>query len=455
MPTHSLSTRLLAFVSVLLVVFFGVAMFALDFAFKDLADRSLRERLEVQLLALISATDEIPGGGLAPSGQLAEARFKTPGSGLYGQISSTDGTVTWRSKSSTGTGLDFATLLPAGTRQFEERRLSDGSQVLGLSMGLAWEFPDGGARNFIYSVAESRDPYYALLNRFRVLLIGGSVGLGLILLLALALLLRWVLTPLRTLEQEIGAVETGERADLSQGYPRELAGVAANLNMLLRTEHERLARYRNTLGNLAHSLKTPLAVMRNVLNAAAQGLPAAQELDAQVSRMDEIVRYQLKRAAASGGSGLGMAPVDVLDQLQQLRSALLKVYAEKDLDVKIEVIPGCKFIGDAGDFTEIAGNLLDNACKWCRTRVQLRAEPLPVPGSRREGLLLVVEDDGPGIPVEQREQVLRRGARLDEHVAGQGIGLSVVRELAELMGGSLAISQSALGGARVEVRLAS
>jgi two-component system sensor histidine kinase PhoQ len=149
MNSHSLNTRLLAFVSVMLVVFFGLAMLALDFAFRDLSERALRDRLEVQLLSLISSTDEIPDGGLAPTGQLAEPRFKAPGSGLYGEIRRADGLVTWRSRSMTGTGLDFGSLLPVGTRKFRDHLLADRSQVLTLSMGLAWEFPDGVAHNFV------------------------------------------------------------------------------------------------------------------------------------------------------------------------------------------------------------------------------------------------------------------------------------------------------------------
>jgi two-component system sensor histidine kinase PhoQ len=224
------------------------------------------------------------------------------------------------------------------------------------------------------------------------------------------------------------------------------------LNLLIKNEHERQARYRNTLGNLAHSLKTPLAVMRNLLSAPSADTSASQEINTQVSRMDDIVRYQLKRAAA-GATSLGTAPIDVLEQLQGLRGALLKVYADKDIDLRMQIAPGTTFTGDAGDLTEIAGNLLDNACKWCRGQVQLTAAPVATPASRREGLVLVVEDDGPGIPELQRDRVLQRGARLDEHVTGQGIGLSVVRELAEASGGSITVSTSSLGGARIEVKL--
>jgi two-component system sensor histidine kinase PhoQ len=205
---------------------------------------------------------------------------------------------------------------------------------------------------------------------------------------------------------------------------------------------------------LAHSFKTPLAVMRNLLGTTqARSLPVAQQLDEQVGRMDDIVKYQLKRAAASGGTGLGNAPVNVPETLESLRGALLKVYAERRIACELAVDDGCLFFGDREDLTEIAGNLLDNAFKWAQGRVRFSAERLHAATSRRDGLRLVVEDDGPGVPADERVHVLARGARLDERVSGQGIGLSVVRELAASSGGSVTIGDSVLGGARVEVEL--
>jgi two-component system sensor histidine kinase PhoQ len=168
--------------------------------------------------------------------------------------------------------------------------------------------------------------------------------------------------------------------------------------------------------------------------------------------MDDIVKYQLKRAAASGGTGLGTAPIDVRSVLEPLRAALLKVYIERDIDCELIVTPLCQFAGDREDLTEVAGNLLDNAFKWSRGKVRMTAEPITDPTARRDGLRLVVEDDGPGIPVDERTRVLDRGARLDERVSGQGIGLSVVRELAQLNGGTIHIDESPLGGALIEIR---
>jgi two-component system sensor histidine kinase PhoQ len=453
MGPHSLSTRLLASVSILLVLFFGITIAALDFAFRRITEQAMHDRLEGQMLSLISASEEDSSAGLQPAPEKTEERLKNPGSGLYGEILRSDGYPSWRSNSLTGTGLDFAVQLPLGQRQYRQLHRGDGSPVRALSRSIAWEFDNGVTRTFVYSVAEDLEPYYEQLNRFRGQLFGWFGLLMLLLLGSLAYLLRRLLTPLRRIEREIEEIEAGRMTELGAGYPRELLGVTANLNALLRGERERLARYRNTLGNLAHSFKTPLAVMRNLLGGThGRELPVAKQLDEQVGRMDDIVKYQLKRAAASGGTGFGAAPVDVRTALESLRAALLKVYADRRIDCELVVAPGCLFAGDREDLTEVAGNLLDNAFKWSHGKVRMTAERISDPTARRDGLRLVVEDDGPGIPLEERSRVLDRGARLDERVSGQGIGLSVVRELAQLNGGTIRIDESPLGGAWIEIR---
>jgi two-component system sensor histidine kinase PhoQ len=457
MTPRSLSTQLLASISVLLVLFFGITIVALNFVFQDVSERALRDRLETQLIALLSASEEDSSGGLQPAPQLAEARFKNPGSGLYAEILRSDGYPSWRSNSLMGTGLEFSARLKSGQKQFREMHGNDGSTVLALSMAIDWEFANGINRSFTYSVAENLEPYYAQLHRFRGQLFGWFTVLMILLLGAFAIMLRRLLAPLRRAEREIEAVEQGTITELSEDYPRELQGVTTNLNALLRAERERLARYRNTLGNLAHSFKTPLAVMRNLLSGSALRQSAdpsvIDQLDQQVGRMDDIVKYQLKRAAASGGISLGTAPVKVQEALQALRLALLKVYVEKGIGCELIASDRCLFYGDREDLTEIAGNLLDNAFKWCRNKVRIAAEPVISLTARRDGLQIIVEDDGPGVPPHERVHILERGARLDERVSGQGIGLSVVKELAQLHGGTVQIEDSQLGGARIVVTI--
>lgn len=445
MRTRSLSTRLLGSVGVVLLLFFGVTILVLDKVYADLSDNTIRTRLDLQVSVLISASDEQAGNKLIPGESLSQARFAHLGSGLFGQIDRDDGDVMWRSESLTGTDLNLAGKLKPGQRQTRFFRLRTGAEVQALSVGLEWEFPRHKTRRFTYTVAEDLAPYRADQQSFREQLIGWFSGLMLVLLAALAILFRWVLGPVRKVEREIEAIESGELGELGGGYPRELAGITTNMNTLLRTERERLQRYRNTLGNLAHSLKTPLAVVRS--------LASNPQLQEQITRMDEIVSYQLKRAAMSGGTGLGTAPIEVADVIEALRDTLRKVYYEKKIDMRLRIDSSARYVGDRGDLLEIAGNIFENACKWCRSTVQVTAQPLNESGRRRAGLLLVVEDDGPGIAPTEREHVLKRGARLDERVSGQGIGLSVVQELAQLSGGNVEIGASALGGAQITVRL--
>jgi len=169
--------------------------------------------------------------------------------------------------------------------------------------------------------------------------------------------------------------------------------------------------------------------------------------------MSGIIEHQLKRAAASGGALLGQATVDVAQVAAELRGALLKVYANKDLSLELAVAPGTQLVGDRGDLTELLGNILDNACKWCRSRVRLTAGS-DESADPRERLSLVMEDDGPGISEADRARVLERGVRADQNVPGHGLGLAMVHDTVDLYGGRLSIDTSPLGGARVTVRLA-
>lgn len=447
----SLNRRLLTSVFVLLIVFFGLTIAALDLLFRDLSERTLRESLDAQLVALVGSCEPDEHGNVLPAGPLAEARLKQPGSGLYAEIRTRRGIELWRSPSVIGTDIDFGSGVAPGARRYERRELADGSQVMALSSGLDWEIAPGESRDFVFSVATDLAPYDSQLQLYRGQLLGWFLGLAILLLVALAVLLRWVLKPVRRIEAEIGAIEAGSRESLSPELPRELSGLAANLNALLTSERRRAERYRNTLGNLAHSLKTPLAVMRS--SASTADAQARQRLvDEQIDRMDRIVQHQLKRAVATGASVVGRSAVAVQPLLAELRAALLKVYSGKDLLFELEVATGAQFAGDRGDLFELLGNPLDNACKWCRTRVSVDVQRA-VDRQGRPLLRIVVEDDGAGIAAHDRQRILERGARADEAVPGQGLGLAMVQEIVALYEGRLEIGDSPLGGARIVVTL--
>ena len=444
---HSLSRRLLISVSVPLALFFGVMMFVLDTGFRALSDRSLNELLDSQMVALVAAAEPQAGGGYAPPNQDMDPRLARPRSGLFAQIRSIK--HQWRSPSTAGTTINFGPLLSQGERSYSQAEFGH-DRVAIESRGLQFEDDAQNTRSLTFSVAVSLTPYEDQLWRFRQKMLGSFSGLMLLLLLTLAALLRWVLGPVRRLEREIHEVEEGRSEVLGDGYPRELSGVARNLNTLLVGERKRVARYRDTLGNLAHSLKTPLAVMQTTLSN--ESAASAATFGAEIDRMKDIIAHQLKRAAASGGALLRQAPVDVMQVAVDLRAALLKVYAGKDLSIELVVERESQFVGDRGDFTELLGNLVDNACKWCRSHVRVTVAIDPQAGSR-ERLSLAVEDDGPGISEENRARVLERGVRTDERVPGHGLGLAMVHDTVDLYGGSMSIDASPLGGARFSLRL--
>ena len=442
----SLQTRLLVTLAVLLLAAAAIAAWSLESLYRNLGLRSLEDVLDAQVIALISTADIDSEGRLVPQ-NLAEPRLATPGSGLYAEILGSRGS--WRSPSALGSGLNLAAEPSPGERYFEHTQLADGTRVLGLSLGIRWEPAEGEAHDFVIRAAQSLEPWYQQMIRVRTGLITGSMLLCLLLLGGLAIALRVSLRPLRRLEREIVDIEAGRRESLGTAWPRELTGVTGNLNALLVGERKRLERYRTTLGNLAHSLKTPLAAVRGLIEAG-QADPAV--LTPQLDRMQSIVQHQLKRAVFGGG-GTTLTDLAVQEPLEQLRVALAKVYADKTVRASLTVAAGTAYPIDTGDFMELAGNLMDNACKYCRSAIAVRATPWTAAEWRRPGLVLEVEDDGSGIPSAQRSRVLERGARADESVAGQGIGLSVAREIAAAYSGTLEIAESRLGGARICIRL--
>lgn len=447
---HSLSRRLLVSVAVPLALFFGVMMVVLDMGFRTLSERSLHQLLDAQIVTLIAAAEPAPGGGYGAPLNGLDARLGTPDSGLYAEIRSND--HLWRSPSAAGMPIEFGPLLPQGERQFSYQMVGH-TRVAIESRGISFEDDPRHSHALTFSVAVSLTPYEEQLWLFRSRMLGWFSGLMLLLLLSLAALLRRVLAPLRRLEREIHEVEEGRSEMLGSGYPRELSGVARHLNALLVGERKRVARYRDTLGNLAHGLKTPLAVMRSALTHDAGAETAAGTIGTEIDRMTDIIEHQLKRAAASGGALLGQAPVPVAAVAADLRAALLKVYSRKDLSIELAIQDGSHFIGDRGDLMELLGNLMDNACKWCREKVRVAVVLEDGASSGPESLSLTVEDDGPGIAEENRAKVLQRGVRTDEKVPGHGLGLAMVHDTVDLYGGSLIVDASPLGGARFSMRL--
>ena len=241
--------------------------------------------------------------------------------------------------------------------------------------------------------------------------------------------------------ERIGALQAGERGDIGEDYPRELSGLAGTLNRFVERERDNRERYRRAMGDLAHSLKTPIAVLNN----ASTALPADEKrlFAEQLERMENTVAHQLSRAAALRPV-VPRETVEVGPLIDRLHRTLDKAYAAKGVAVRTSGTARVR--GDERDLLEMLGNLLENAYKYCGSRVRVAVRDAAT-------VCVEVEDDGPGVPVEARARVLERGARADSVHSGQGIGLAVVVELAEAYGGRLAISDSDLGGARVTLEI--
>jgi len=447
----SLSARLLISVSVLLMFFFGVTIVVLDTAFRSAGEQAQADILDGHLMAILAAAEATEQGTLELPPDLQEPRFGNIGSGLYAELIDDRDAVVWRSRSALGIEMPGGETPPSGVRLFLDEALADGTPLLTLSLAVQWELPNGELRPFVFKVAESLDSFNAQVAQFRRQLFGWFAAVALIMLLSISVLLRRLLRPLRQIENEIGEIEQGKRASLSGEFPTELTGVARNMNVLIDSERARSDLYRLTLDNLAHSLKTPLAAMRALLNQGKSG-EFEGRCNEQIDRMDEIVRYQLRKPATSKADSLVLTLIPVKAEIERLVEGLNKVYHDKCPDIETRISADLKFRGESGDFLEIAGNLIDNACKWCERKVLVTMQSAS--GSRSDGgMVLRVADDGPGVPDDAVEALLERGTRLDESTPGHGIGLAVVKELAESYGGELAISRSELGGAEFRVTI--
>jgi len=450
---RSLSSRLLVSVSVLLLLFFGATIAVLDTAFSEAGEQARRDILDGHLVALLAAAEPDDAGKLMLPERLREPRFENIGSGLYAELLDADRAVLWRSRSALGLEIPTGVAPELGNHLFARESLEDGTPLLTLSLAVEWEFDDGTLQSYVFKVAESLDSFNAQVAGFRRQLFGWFAAVALTMLLAFSMLLRGLLKPLRKIETEITEIEEGKRVALSGKFPTELTGVARNMNLLIDSERARSDRYRYTLDNLAHSLKTPLAAMRALLNDR-QNEGFSGRFNEQIDRMDEIVRYQLRKPAASIADNLVLKPVNVEAEVARLVDGLRKVYHDKNPDFDVRVERGMQFRGDTGDFLELAGNLLDNACKWCEKKVRIGIVPSVGARAIASGMVLTVADDGPGIPQDAADALLERGMRLDESTPGHGIGLAVVKDIARSYGGRLSIRRcSDLGGAEITVSI--
>ena len=304
----------------------------------------------------------------------------------------------------------------------------------------------GAATPLYFLAAEDRTPVDRDVQTFATTIAATLVLLGSGLMAAVFIQVRVGLQPLFALRREVAAVRTGKADRVAGSYPTELEPLATELNALVSHNHEVVERQRTHVGNLAHALKTPLSVI--LTEAAQQPGGLAEVVTRQAETMRRQVDHHLRRARAAArtqgrGERSAVAPI-----LEELSRTLEKIHLQKNVVILWDCPDTVFFLGERQDLLELAGNTMENACNWCVRRV--RATARATTASR---FSFTVEDDGPGLPPEKYDEVLRRGERLDESAPGSGLGLAIVDELARAYGGSVNLDASPMGGLKVEVSL--
>lgn len=415
--------------------------------FEAHVSRQFRAELQMHLDQLAANLEVGPDGQPLLKRDLSDPRLKKPYSGLYWQVSSSDGQALLRSRSLWDTTLTAAPASAdsAGTLAEAEIDGPGGTrlQLLERSIRPA-EQPEQTLR---LQVAADRQGLAHPVRDFAGIL---TLALGLLalgLLMATLIQVRLGLAPLQRLRQSLGDVREGRQRQLQGRYPAEIQPLVDEFNSVLAHDTEVLTRARTQAGNLAHAIKTPLAILANA--AHRENGELAQLVTEQVATARRQVDYHLARARAAAAVQLPGLHTPVQPLLEGLVRVMQRLHVERGLNIELAPVPPTlAFRGEAQDFQEMLGNLLDNACKWAQTRVQVSAT-----ASAGDKLRILVADDGPGLPESAREAVFNRGVRADEQVPGSGLGLAIVRDLALLYGGAIELDTSPQGGLAVSLRL--
>lgn len=451
-PPHSLAARAALATGLVVAVFLGLIGVIMLRSENQRAVSDMADTLRSYALYYLTYTEfDRDGRQLLPPDLPAVPRFSQPGSGLYAIISSQQ--KTWRSSSAIGHHFPFAQTLKPGESRFAGPVDTPSGRLYYYAWGVAFDLPNGGSIPLTVTIAQE-DLQLESLNRvYRQSIIGGLGIVGVFLIVLQLSLLRWSLTPLRQVVTDMNQIEQGQREHLANDYPVELQSLTHRINAFIDSERDQRTRYRHTLADLAHSLKTPLAVIRSALESHAQDNGLRQDVLSQVKRMDELVAYQLARAAASGRQTFATA-IPIISHAEDLVRGLEKVYAAKNVLCEFDIDDAAAFYGEQGDLLELLGNLLENAFKWANHHVLLVVKITSEVGRLRNGMQISVEDDGPGIEEAKVEKILQRGVRGDERVQGHGIGLSIVQDLVKVYRGELVVDRSPeFGGARFTVNL--
>ncbi|WP_271411538.1 ATP-binding protein [Pseudomonas sp. Q1-7] len=441
----SLRVRLMLSAAFMAVLFMLALLPALRGAFVIALEQSIQQRLAADASALIAAA-RVENGRLTMPDKLPNEEFDNLDAKQLGYIYDSQGRLVWQSRSSRDERLDYRPRYDGQTHEFLQ--IDDGGGRTFFVYDVEVDLLRGQKAAYSIVTMQPFSDYQGMYDGFLHQL---YIWLGGALLVLLGLLwfgLTWGFRSLRGLSAELDDVETGNRDSLSDEHPRELLRLTNSLNRLLDSERRQRERYRHSLDDLAHSLKTPLSVLQGVsetLAARSSDREQARVLQGQIERMSQQIGYQLQRASLRK-SGLVRHRVQLAPLLDTLCDALDKVYRDKRVHVVRHFDKGLWVPMEQGALLELLGNLLENAFRLCLGEIHVSARV-------RDGYCeLKVEDDGPGVPVDQRERILKRGERLDAQHPGQGIGTAVVKDIIESYEGELYLDESALGGAEFRIR---
>lgn len=447
----SLRFRMMLLAGLAMLTALGLVGVAVDAANQGSAMAALNARMESYVYLVLAAAEVDDAGAIDLDDALGDPRLSHPGSGIYADLRGPLGH--WRSASALGQTLPEPDAMTAGQSQFSQPDMA--RPFYGYQYGVAWQLESGPVVPLTVSVWFDAAELERNTSAFRRGLWRTLLLAGVILLLGQACMIFFGFRPLRRVAHDVARVELGQAASLQGRYPLELEPLARNVNRLLATEKANQQRYRSALDSLAHSLKTPLAILRAGIERDQPEAQAAMRK--AVDDMTYLVTTRLQRAALSARRTMA-PPVAVAAVAQRILDSLGRVYAHKTIATTVAIPGTLVFFGEQRDLLEILGNLLDNAFKYGRSRVaihvgQLQGEPVVAGGGASRGLWIEVQDDGPGIEPEHWSALLQRGVRGDERAEGHGLGLAIVLELVTAYGGQVEVSRAEWGGARVRVEI--
>ncbi len=446
--TRSLAFRLVVGAVLWITAALAVGGVVIAALFRDSVERNFDARLTVHVDSLIAVTTADVARRLVVSRTLPDPRFDIPYSGWYWQVSDHRGNPQIRSRSLWGETLPAPAPKETGVMQSLEVRGPDGESLRLRLIDVTLPDLPPQAPPVRFLVAARLADLKAELRPFNLALAWSLGVLGLGLAVAVAVQVRVGLQPLRRIRVALNAIREGRSERMEGEWPREVQPLVSELDALLSHNADVLERARTHVGNLAHALKTPLAVL--AAEASRKEGPRGDPVWRQVETMRRWIDHYLSRARTAATGALLGARTPVVQVVNDLRRTLLKIHAERAPAILVQSEADANtpaFRGERQDIEEMLGNLMDNACKWAR------GEVLVTVSSHGERLTVTIEDDGEGLPPSQRREALGRGKRLDESAPGSGLGLAIVADIAALYGGELSLLDSPLGGLRAELDL--